>query len=576
MPALEGVLSAAGIGRTGMTRRSRFAVTAALLAAMILLVAGVLAVWPAVRPAAAESVMLPMRDGTKLATDVFLPSKDGTAYPVVLVRTVYNKSQGAALSAVFKGLGMAMVIQDTRGRFASEGKDMVFRDDGWGECRDGADTVAWIKRQPWCNGRIGSWGMSALGVTQVQMAPATKDLAAQAILVASSKLYGQTAYQGGVFMKSLAEKWITAQKSVWMLDIWRSNTTDNAFWQGFNAEEQAPNITAPAVHIGGWFDIFQQGTINNFTTRQHRGGEGARGNQKLVIGPWLHGPKQDPGDLKLRDNYLALDSNVYSARFLKYWLEGEQNGIMAEPAVNYYTLGDVGDDNAPGNEWRTANDWPPFAAMPTPCYLVQGGTLAATAPDTPGAATYVYDPKNPCPSKGGQNLTIPAGPFDQRGVSSRPDVLRFAGAPLTQPVEITGNVHVILYVSTDAPDTDFTAKFVDIYPDGREILMLDSIRRLKFHNGYEKAEPPAPGEITKLDIDLWSISLVLNTGHRIGVQVSSSNYPRFEKNPNTGDDFPDEDNLRVAHNTVFMDRDHPSAVILPVRADQTFSRDDAR
>jgi hypothetical protein len=526
----------------------------------------VLAVLFLVPLASSETVMVPMKDGTKLATDFTLPSSGGPAFPVVLVRTVYNKSQGAAFAPLFNGMGLAFVVQDTRGRFASEGKDMVFADDGWGEHPDGADTVAWVKQQPWCNGKIGTWGMSALGITQIQMAPATKDVAAQAIIVASSKFYGQTAYQGGVFMKSLAEQWIHGQKSDWVIDIWKTHPAYDAYWQGFNAEEQASKITAPAVHVGGWFDIFQQGTINNFVTRQHQGGEGAKGNQKLIIGPWAHGVKQDLGDLKLRDNFTALDFNQYTARFLQYWLKGEQNGIMTEPAVNYYTLGDVVEDNAPGNEWRTANDWPPFPTTPTSYYLMEGGKLAAAPPDK-GSVTYTYDPKDPCPTKGGQNLTIPAGPFDQRAVSNRPDVLRFATGPLDTPLEITGNVQVVLYVSTDAPDTDFAAKFVDIYPDGKEILMLDSIRRLKFHNGFDKAEPVRPGDIAELDIDLWSISLILNKGHRIGVQVSSSNYPRFEKNPNTGDDFPKEDNLRIAKNTVCMDKEHPSAIILPVRAE---------
>ena len=517
-------------------------------------------------PASSETVMVPMKDGTKLATDVFLPSSGGPAFPVVLVRTVYNKSQGAMVAPMLNGVGLALVIQDTRGRFASEGKDMVFGDDGWGENRDGAETVAWAKQQPWCNGKIGTWGMSALGITQIQMAPATKDVAAQVIIVASSKFYGQTAYQGGVFMKSLSEKWIQGQKSDWMIDIWKSHPTYDAYWQGFNAEEQASKITAPAVHVGGWFDIFQQGTINNFVTRQHQGGEGAKGNQKLIIGPWPHGASRDLGDLKLRDNFMALDFNQYTMRFLQYWLKGEQNGIMTEPAVNYYTLGDVVEDGAPGNEWRTANDWPPFPTNPTSYYLVEGGKLA-TAPPDKGTATYTYDPKDPCPTKGGQNLTIPAGPFDQRTVSTRPDVLRFATEPLDASLEFTGAVHVILYVSTDAPDTDFAAKFVDIYPDGKEILMLDNIRRLKFHNGFDKAEPVKPGDIAKLDLDLWSISLIVNKGHRIGVQVSSSNYPRFETNPNTGDDFPKEDNLRVAKNTVYMDKEHSSAIILPMRAE---------
>ena len=367
-------------------------------------------------------------------------------------------------------------------------------------------------------------------------------------------------------MKSLAEQWIQGQKSDWAIGIWKSHPACDAYWQGFNAEEQAPKNTARAVHVGGWFDIFQQGTINNFVTRQHHGGEGAKGSQKLIIGPWPHGVNQVLGDLKLRDNFTALDFNQYTARFLQYWLKGGQNGIMTEPAVNYYTLGDVVEDNAPGNEWRTANDWPPFPTTPTSYYLMEGGKLAAAPPDK-GSVTYTYDPKDPCPTKGGQNLTIPAGPFDQRAVSNRPDVLRFATEPLDAPLEITGNVQAVLYVSTDAPDTDFAAKFVDIYPDGKEILMLDSIRRLKFHNGFDKAEPVRPGDIAELDIDLWSISLILNKGHRIGVQVSSSNYPRFEKNPNTGDDFPKEDNLRIAKNTVYMDKEHSSAIILPVRAE---------
>jgi len=514
-----------------------------------------------------ETVMVPMKDGTKLATDVLLPSSGGPAFPVVLVRTVYDKKQGAMIAPMINGMGMALVVQDTRGRFGSEGKDMVFADDGWGERQDGADTVAWVKQQPWCNGKIGTWGMSALGITQVQMAPVTKDLAAQAIIVASSNFYGQTAYQGGVFLKSLAEKWIQGQKSEWVIDIWKSHPTYDAYWQGFNAEPLASKTTAPAVHVGGWFDIFQQGTINNFVTRQHQGGDGAKGNQKLILGPWPHGVLQKVGDLTLRDNYAKLDFNAYTLRFLKYWISGEQNGIMDEPAVNYYTLGDVVEEGAPGNEWRTAADWPPFATMAASYYLGEGGVLSSAPPQGKGSATYSYDPKDPCPSKGGSNLTIPAGPFDQREVSVRPDVLRFATEPLSAPIEITGNVRVVLYVSTDAPDTDFTAKFVDIYPDGREILMLDSIRRLKFRNGFEKAEPAEPGAVSKLEIDLWSISLIVNKGHRIGVQVSSSNYPRFEKNPNTGEDFPNEDNLRVAKNTVYMSAEYPSAIILPVRGE---------
>ena len=349
-----------------------------------------------------------------------------------------------------------------------------------------------------------------------------------------------------------------------MIDIWHSHPAYDAFWTEYNAEPQAPNVNAPAIHTGGWWDIFGQGTINNFVTRQHQGGRGAQGNQKLIMGPWVHGAKHEVGDLVLRDNF-SFDTGRYESRFFQYWCERAPNGIMDEAAVNYYTLGDVYDPAAPGNEWRTADDWPPFPTVNT-AYFLHGDKSLSTSPATEPDVklTYLYDPANPCPTHGGAELSIPSGPFDQTALLQRADVLAFSTAPLTAPVEVTGNVHVRLFVSTDAPDTDFTAKLVDIYPDGREFLMLDGIRRLKFRNGYEQADPLTPNTVGELDIDLWTISMIVNTGHRIGVHISSSNYPRFEKNPNTGEDLPGTE-LRPANNTVYIDQDHPSALLLPVR-----------
>jgi hypothetical protein len=511
--------------------------------------------------------MVPMRDGTKLATNIHLPVEGGPQFPVVLTRTVYGRG-GPAIEPIiqkFTSQSYAFVIQDSRGRSGSEGKDMVFADDGWGEHRDGADTVTWVRKQGWCNGRIGTWGGSALGITQVMAAGATHGLACQSMSVAASSFYGQVAYQGGVFRKALIEGWLQGQKSLHVLEVWHSHPTKDHFWKWYDAESRAPKITAPALHIGGWWDIFGQGTINNFVTRQYHGGKGAKGMQKLIMGAWLHGPSPKPGDLVMPENF-NFDFIGYEKRFMAYWLKGEQNGIMDEPAVDYYTLGDVFDPNAPGNEWRTANDWPPFPTVETSYYLKEDRTLTTEpATSAEGRITYVYDPENPCPTHGGAELLIPAGPFDQREVSKRSDVLVFATAPLELPVEITGNVKVRLSVSTDAPDTDFTAKFIDVYPDGREILMLDNIQRLKFRKGFKKACPLAPNTVGELQIDLWSISLILNRGHRIGLQISSSNYPRFEKNSNTGEDLPGAE-LRTTHNTVYMGKNHPSALVLPARA----------
>ncbi len=513
-----------------------------------------------------ETVMVPMRDGVKLATDIAHPKKGGPAFPAVVVRTVYGRAGkfGDSMAQSITDRGYALAIQDTRGRGGSEGKETVFADDGWGERQDGADTIAWIKQQPWCNGKIGTTGGSALGITQVLMAGATSIPAAQYIVVAASNFYGQLSYQGGVFRRALCVDWLTAQKIPYMIELWQSHPAFDDFWKQHDAETRAGQITAPAVHVGGWWDIFCQGTINNFVTRQYNGAPGAKGNQKLIMGAWLHGPKANPGDLVLRGNF-NFDSGAIERRFMDYWLKDEQNGIMNEPAVNYYTLGDVITPNAPGNEWRTANDWPPFATVET-AYFLHGDKTLSTSPATQPDArlTYTYDPNNPCPTHGGAELTLPAGPFDQHELGQRPDVLVFASETLAAPVEITGNVKARLFVSSDAPDTDFTAKFIDIYPDGKEILMLDGIQRVKFRNGFEKAEPLPAGAIGELTVDLWTISVIINTGHKIGLHVSSSNYPRFEKNPNTGEDFPGTE-LRPAVNTVHMDAAHPSALLLPVR-----------
>ncbi|MBI4557732.1 MAG: CocE/NonD family hydrolase [Candidatus Hydrogenedentes bacterium] len=514
-----------------------------------------------------ETVMVPTRDGTKLATDYYVPATGGPTFPVIMSRTVYGRGGKGMqdLGRAFNERGIAFVSQDSRGRGNSEGTDPCFADDGWGERQDGVDSVRWIRSQPWSNGKIGTWGGSALGITQVLLAGAEPSISAQSIVVACSSLYGQLSYQGGVFRKALCEGWLTLQNSKHIIDLWHSHPTYDEFWKGLNSELRAQQVTAPGFHVGGWFDLFNQGTINNFVCRQYHGGEGARGNQKLVMGAWVHGIKQEIGDLKLRDNF-NFKLSEYERRFMDYWLKGEQNGIMDEPAVHYYTLGDCTDPNAPGNEWRTAQDWPPLPINETPYYLTEAGSLT-TEPLTADSkqVTFTYDPADPCPTHGGQNLLLPAGPFDQRKVSGHKDVLKFATPSLDQPLEITGAVRVELFVSSDAADTDFIAKLVDIYPDGREILMLDNIQRVKFRNGFEKAAPLPPGEVGKITIDLWSISLIFNTGHQVGLQVSSSNYPRFEKNPNTGEDLPREGNLEVAHNSVHLDKTHPSALILPVR-----------
>jgi uncharacterized protein len=535
-----------------LTRFSRLGALSAFLLALPVLAAS----------AAPELHMVPMRDGASLATDVHLPAGEGP-FPVVLARSVYGRD--ASLAAAFNASGTAFVIQDTRGRGDSEGMDMVFGTDGWGDLQDGGDTVAWVAEQPWCNGKIATFGPSALSITQMMLAPATDQVACQAFWVGTGRLYNSLSYQGGVWRKALCENWLTGQKAEHIIDLWKGHPTEDAFWAAHDGISQAPRANSPAVHVTGWWDIFQQGAIDYFNARQNNGGEGARGRQYLLVGPWLHGPVKEPGDLVLPDNFDDIDFNAHTIKFFGKYLLGNDGMFADEPAVRYYTLGDVGDPEAPGNEWREADAWPPFPTTPHVLFLNADGSLGETLPDAPDASlTYTYDPANPVPSKGGANLIIPAGPFDQRELGERDDVLRFVTEPLEAPVEITGRIGVWLHVSSDAPDTDFTAKLVDIYPDGREILMLDGIQRVKFREGFQAASPLPPGEVGLVAVDLWSISLIVNKGHRIGVHVSSSNHPRFEVNPNNGDDLPGEGDLRPARNTVHLGSVHPSALVLPV------------
>ncbi|HOE67537.1 MAG TPA: CocE/NonD family hydrolase [Candidatus Hydrogenedentes bacterium] len=522
-------------------------------------------------PQTLTDVKIPMRDGIELAADIYLPATDGPQWPTLLVRSTYGRAEGKAVSLAKSGY--AVVVQDVRGLGGSQGIFGGFRDDGWGPDHvDGADTVQWIKSQPWCNGKIGTFGMSALGIVQSRMAPATQDVTCQVPEAAASNFYGGLSYEGGVMRKEMVEGWLGLFKEKGGLDVlatWKQHPTYDSFWGDFNADVKAADITAPALHIGAWHDIFLRGTINSFRTRQHDGGPGAKGNQKMVIKPTAHGDYLPDLPYKMKKNFQDVRITPLRNKFTDFWMKGVGE-VDSIPAVQYYIMGDDTAPDAPGNEWRTADDWPPFVTAGRTFYATLEGALVPERPQSaPAKLTFVYNPANPFPTKGGANLTIPAGPYDQRDVNKgRNDLITFATAPLEAPVEATGRVVVRLYVSTDVPDTDFTAKLVDIYPegDGREILVADSIQRLKFRHGFEKANPLPIGSIGLIEIDLWHISWAFHKGHKIGLQISSSNTPRFEINPNTGADFPGEE-TRIANNTVHMGKLHASCLILPQKGD---------
>jgi putative CocE/NonD family hydrolase len=245
-------------------------------------------------------------------------------------------------------------------------------------------------------------------------------------------------------------------------------------------------------------------------------------------------------------------------------LLGKENAVAKEKAVHYYVMGDPTDKEAPGNVWRHVDDWPP-PSKATPFYFHADGTLVADKPPAGDESkTYEYDPKNPVPNVGGQELGVPLGPMDQRKVENRPDVLLFTTDELQEPIEVTGRLTAKLFISSDCPDTDFTVKLCDVYPDGRSMLVTDGILRARYHKSFEQESFLRPGEVYELNVDLWSTSLVFNKGHRIRVAVSSSNSPRFEANPNTGKPFRADKETRIAKNTVHLSAKRASHIILPV------------
>ncbi len=503
-----------------------------------------------------QEFMVPMRDGVKLATNVFLPEGQGP-WPVVLSRTPYGKDRGAGDAANITKAGYVRVVQDCRGRFKSEGKYVPWEND----IEDGYDTLEWIAKQPWSTGKVGMTGGSALGITTHMAAisghPALK---AAFVTVSHGSPYQNANFPGGIYLKNMREEWLRRQgvpppeepkPRIGYYD-------DDA--RRLDMRSYLDKITVPFYSVGGWYDIFSQGTIDTFTLLQAKGGAGAKGNQRLYMGGFGH--RQLMGDLKYPPEAGGRPM-ADMIRWFDHWLKGVDNGILKEPPVKYFVLGDPTDKSAPGNQWRTADNWPP-PSTPTPLYLREGGKLSLTLPTESAKASYVYDPKDPVPTLGGNNLMMDAGPMDQRPVSSRKDVLKFETEPLKEAVEIAGPVRAELFVSTDADDTDFIVKLIDVYPNGYEALVMDQGQRMRLRNGPFRPELTQPGRVYPIKVDLWSTAIAFNKGHKIAIHIQSSNNPRFEPHSNTWDRVRTYDKAVKANNTVYFDPKQASKLVLPV------------
>ncbi len=573
-----------------------------------------------------------MRDGTTLRANIYRPddanatnatnATNAATYPVLLTRLPYGKDLPLGSSALDPAQaarrGYIVVVQDTRGCFASEGEWFPLAHEG----QDGADTVAWASALPGSNGQVAMYGASYFGYTQWAAAnsgaPALRALAPLITWAAGD----QAALRDGVLELGLQASWLLQQglgqmsrrygndpqamgRALYGL-IRAYDTLPEGGYMNLPLERFAPlaalglddpmnaairtrdqgepspvpqappdyaNIALPTLNVGGWYDVFLKGTIENFQGMCAAGHPG----QYLVIGPWTHG-HFDPviGDVNFgfASSGILLDMRIdlmsLQLQFFDHWLKGATNGFEQWPAVKYFVMG--------ANIWKSSESWPPANMTIRRWYLhSQGcantsagdGALSeqANATDEP-ADGFPYDPANPVPTVGGATLMHPifrAGPIDQRSIEARSDMLVYTSAPLEQPLEVSGPVSVTLSVASDAPDTDFVARLVDVAPDGAAITLTDGIVRMRYRDGVgASAGPLEPGQVYTVTIDLWSTANVFLPGHRIRLDVTSSSFPRWERNLNTGQSNAQTTEARVAHQTLLHDAEHPSYVSLPI------------
>ena len=549
-----------------------------------------------------QSVRVKMRDGVVLIADIYRPKAPGK-FPVLLTRTPYNRRD--ALTGIFLAShGYVAILQDTRGRFDSEGDFYPFKN----ESADGYDTIEWAAGLDYSNGMVGMFGGSYVGATQM-LAAIAKPPHLKAIYpyVTASEYYDGWTYQNGALMQWFASSWTTglaedtlrrktnrlARPKDWSAQLplenyrlistpsaadvapyfrdWLEHERDDDYWRRWKISDHYNEMDIKALHSGGWHDIFLKGSIKNFVEmRKNAATQSARDGQRLLIGPWAHAatsPEGKIGDVVFGKSAATsfLDTMV---NWFDYALKGVNNEFAGNTPVRIFVMGD--------NVWRDEKEFPLARTEYAKFYLhsergansLNGdGILSNAAPKQEKPDSFDYDPANPVPTLGGRlccGAEIAPGPFDQRPNESRQDVLVFSTPPLERDVEATGYITLELYAASSAVDTDFTAMIVDVDPSGYARFLTDGVVRARYRNSTERAEPIEPGKVYKYTIDLWATSNNFKAGHRIRVYVSSSNFPRFNRNLNTGESNLGATRMVKAHQTIYHDAEHPSAIVLPV------------
>lgn len=552
---------------------------------------------------------VPMRDGISLSADIWLPPTGHGPWPVLLLRTIYDNQEARYIDWArgFTCAGYAVVMQDCRGRGDSDGEWVPYVC----EIPDGYDTHEWIGSQPWCDGNIGTFGLSYPGFTQT--APAilrSKYLKAIAPIASQQDNYGHHRIDGvihwAVTLTFLNMVGRTMQSSsLAQFDqqaLFRNLPLSEAFsvvtnthpyfagvlkheqydewWNSYSLRNSYTEVEVPALFITGWYDSLVHENFKLFNGwRSGARTEDARQRTKLIIGPWSHqvspwGRALPGPNGEYQDRTFTADANWDIVDMHTRWydqrLKGIATGIDDEPPIKLFVMG--------ANRWRFENEWPLARTQWTKMYLhgtgphdaqedaVGDGSLSGEPPSGyEQADRFRYDPDNPVPSWGAQYQSMDfCGPRDRSGIERRADVLTYTTMPLERDIEVTGPVSAVIYATSSAIDTDFTAALVDVAPDGKAIILCEGICRARFRNGTDKPEMMEPGEIYEFKIDMWDTSNLFMAGHRIRVEVSSSNFPRYNRNLNTGNPVETDTDVRVAHQSMYHDAEHPSHVLLPV------------
>jgi uncharacterized protein len=542
-------------------------------------------------------VRIPMADGVTLSTDLYLPRGAGS-FPTVLMRTPYSNN-GDPMVAQARNLannGYACALQDVRGRWDSDGDYYPFR-----EGSDGYDTQQWLGAQDWSDGRIGMSGGSYVGAVQWQSAAlGSQHLRCIAPRVICTDYYSGLMYPGGAFQLNVMATWgmrtntRTGQsigfhawnelfRTLPVADLarcagrdpgfwrdWVDHPTRDAYWDEFDGEKHFGDITVPALNMGGWYDLYAPQAFTNFNGLRLHGGSPEARQSKLIVGPWPHALSTSTvtGDVDFGSHSLAgLDG--LELRWLDHWLKGVENGITDEPPIRLFIMG--------VNQWHDEHEWPLARTRWQKWYLHSGGrantvigdgVLSVALPGDETADHFVYDPEYPVPTRGGNNCcspdVVPWGAHDQRCLEMRSDVLCYTSPALEEDLEVTGPIKVVLYAATDGLDTDWTAKLVDVSPSGYAMNLCDGILRARYRESFSQPRPLQPGQVYEYEIEAGVTGNVFCRGHQIRLEISSSNFPRFDRNLNTGDHPTHGSEMRQARQTVEHCRARPSHMILPV------------